>query len=247
MKLFGNKTHLFLLTGIFVLGSVLIFVNFVNQTALPESGFDFGGKRKEILHPQKPLTQTFHSSQDFFAVDLGLRNVGSNLPGQISIELRDQNCQTVLAQAIVKNQRIKNHRFYRVEFPRHTRDNPFRSGKYCLRLLYQTTEPLSKSKFPQLSSSKRAYREDEKLINTGAKNPHRDRRAVLRTVYDEGSFLNNARELNNRLSQYKPEVFKGTALTVLALLFVVGTLTLVLALIGLNIKGKVQNSRKPPK
>jgi hypothetical protein len=117
--------------------------------------------------------------------------------------------------------------YYHVNFP----TIPDSAGQtYCFKTTYFSRFDRG-SDLPYLGTSKGKQFAGWSYANEGNNRTYENRTLQMRPSYGTESFLGNLSRLNDRISQYKPEFLKGSALTLIFCAFLIGTITLVWLLI----------------
>lgn len=213
------------LITIFVLGLIWIFGSFFMDLSFPDSSYNFlGATNKVKLDSGKPVTQHFVAKENNLnQIKVILQNAEIQQGEKINFELMDADCENTLAISTHRSYHSSPFIYYRFRFAEITTS----AGQtYCLRITYYS--PLDRgSERPYLGASEGEPFTGWSYFNEATNRVYENRTLQMRPSYGSGSFLGDLQQLNNRLSQYKPEFLKGASLTLLFLAFLIGTISLV--------------------
>jgi len=222
---FIEKQAIKILGILFIGGIAWIFGSFFAHLSFPDSSYNFSGKTyQEKLKSDQPVTQTFRAKENNLnqiKIIVGNSNIQ---PGEkIVFELADALCEKTLAQNTYRFYDIPPFIYYHFTFP----PIPDSIGQiYCLKVTYSSSVD-RKSDRPYIGASGGEQFRGQLYINEGNQRISENRTLQMRPAYGTGSLFGDLKQLNNRLSQYKPEFLKGTGLTLIFSLFFIGTMALV--------------------
>ncbi|MDP3956961.1 MAG: hypothetical protein Q8Q10_00470 [bacterium] len=218
-----------LLSLLFIGGLLLILFSFYNTLSFPDTSYNFlGASGKAKLDSGKPITQVFTAKENNLNQ---VKIIGGNfdlmLREKIVFELADSGCEAILASQSANFLTPSPHIYYRFNFPA----IPDSAGKkYCFRVTYFS--PIDRGdERPYLAISEGERFRGQSYINEGNNRIYENRTLQMRPAYTVGSFPGDLGRLNDRISQYKPEFLKGSALTIIFCAFIVSTISLVWLLV----------------
>lgn len=223
-----------ILLGAVLVGFGCIGISLISGFALGDSAHHFTGKKdRERLGNQKPLAQIFEAKEN------GLSEVKYHLgnlhlwPGEeLRFELRDAECQNVLAQASAKPLLFVSPIYTQFGFDR----IPDSQGQtYCAVILYETPYTRKSADQPFLHTSE--------MLGTSYtlldKNKTKENQTLqFRPSYSAGSLTQNLWHLTERMSQYKPGYIKGSPLLILMTLVFISSLLLSLWIVFVKEEGR---------
>lgn len=218
-----------LLTALFVGGLLWIFGAFFINLSFPDTSYSFlGATKKAKLDSGKPVTQVFTAKADHLnQIKIIVDDIDLRLREKIVFELADAFCETTLARDTMTLFTPKPHIYYHFNFPA----IPDSAGQtYCFRVAYFSPFEGDYDR-PYLGASEGEQFAGWSYFNEGNNRIYEDRTLQMRPAYGSGSLLNDLEQLNNRLSQYKPEFLKGTPLTLIFGILLIGTLILIFQII----------------
>lgn len=205
-----------ILIVLFILFSGIIFWQFLSLLSFPDSNIQFEGESKqEKLYPNLPLIQKITATKNNFSqMNVSLSKFSPKFGDKIVLEILDESCQNILAKSKINTLTWNNIGYEKFSF-KPILDS---EGKiYCLKFIYI---PFGKEQ------DKRAYisshtSPDVAYTNTGNKKDsgeQKNRTLELKPAYENGSNWQNISQLMDRMSQYKPEFFKGYSLEIIFLI-----------------------------
>lgn len=218
-----------ILVTLFVSWLIWIFGSFFANLSFPDSSYTFPGRTHQVkLDPEKPVTQTFIAKENNLnQIKIVLGNSDLEFREKIVFELADATCEKILAQSTYHSYDLSPSTYYHFTFPPLTHSF---GQTYCFKTTYYSLVN-RKGDRPYLGASKGEQFLGWSYTNIGSYLIYENRTLQMRPAYGTGSFLGDLGQLNNRLSQYKPEFLKGTSLTLIFSLFFIGTLGLVYLLV----------------
>lgn len=210
----------FFLALVLMSGLVVILSIPLSQLAFPESHYTFNGKTKKVtLNPDMPVSGIFTAARDGMSqVNIPLGNSDIRWNEEILFELLDGECRETIATTVYTT--WTPHFF--TYFPFRFAPLPDSAGRqYCLRATFSSPENRKGDK-PYLSATDDPDPEflDRSFTDWGKGKTYPGQTLFLRPAYADGSMWRNLGALENRLSQYKPALFKGNFLF-LALILIV--------------------------
>ncbi len=222
MKNFSHK-HLFLI--ILLLAVFFVFFRLVKLWSFPDTNWKLAKGEKIDLEVAKSLNQKFIASRDNLSrIDILFSGSGIKPGGIIDLQLSDETCRQVLRKDSLKVSSLDAENSY-----------PFRFAKiaaaenkiFCLSLTYAPRlENGKKAKIFLLENSPAGSElfsvAGEKLANQAL---------AIRPAYQNENLWGNIREMNQRISQYKPWFLKSTFLNFIVFSFLIFSFALVTLLI----------------
>lgn len=194
---------------------LLIFFRFSTLIAFPDPHtLEQGEIRK--FYPGETLSQQFIAKRDNLGtVQFLLKPPGIKKGDTVSVKLTDETCTESIREGVLEIPFLNSDNLYLFRFPR-VEDS---KGKtYCLLLSLQTEHKKKYLRF---------FTTDGQALS-------------MRTVYRNNHWWQDISELNDRISQYKPWFLKDTFIGTIAILFVLSSLILIVALIDLKTEKELQ-------
>lgn len=220
----ASKMILLAILGISVLA---ISLRFFSLLSFPDSQATLEKGALLDIHPDQTYTQTFVADRDnLHAIQFLVRTPGIKAGDAMRIKLADASCATALRQGTLQVPFLDSDNLYVFDFPS-VKDSL--GKKYCAVLTFHTT---NKTKSLRLFTTTDDNPDTTLTATDSMIIPNQS--LSMRSVYVNSSVWQNLRELDQRISQYKPWFLKGLSIALIGLLFVVSSLTLILALIGLK-------------
>lgn len=225
----NSKKILLLLLGIFIF---LIFFKFFSILSFPDSETILDKGKELKIFPDQAFHQTFVANRDNLnKIEFLLRTPGIKAGDIVTVLLTDATCTTTLRQGTLEASFLNSDNLYVAQFPRIEDSN---GKKYCTIVSYQTTN--AKTKYLRFFTTENQNREMTLTHTNGEITKNQS--LSLRLVYNNDSVWQDLRELNQRISQYKPWFLKHFYIAAIAVLFIFLSLTLIIALITLDVKDK---------
>lgn len=194
-----------------LLAGVCVFI-FIDQLHFPHSSRNFLGSTKRAeLSANEPITQLFLASQnrlEGFQVFMGDTDLG--LGERIDFALSDQSCHKVFARASRNMFSLPATRDIRFIFPIFSAS----AGEvYCLSIEYHPGF-MKKKERPYIRVAEDEQSKGFSYTDHGKEKTYADRMLEIRPLYapEGGSLTDRVEALENRLSQYKPVLAKGSML-----------------------------------
>jgi hypothetical protein len=238
--IFKNIKIEYILLSVLLVGLFLIGFNFLKQLSFSDNSQTI--KKGERIE----LSVGDSLKQKIFAKDNGLSKIeilfgNKKLKKNYSLQfiLADKNCQKIIRQKILTGEYNFNSKYlYDFNFSK-IKDS--KNKNYCLRIEYlsrlkkEQLDPKNKIRiFAQGESEKRSGEVGIKttdsgitgdlMINSeGGQEKIKLQNISFRTSYQEESVLQSFRQLNQRISQYKPWFFKVGYLKVMLFLALIAS------------------------
>lgn len=217
----------------FLSGMAAIFLVFLADFGLGESGYNFFGKTKKVtLSPGLPVSQTFTARENgLYQVRVVLGNASISRGEHIEFQLMDEACTKILATVDFPGEPRKQGAYTVFPFPA----IPDSGGKrYCFAATYFADENRKGDK-PYISATEKPDPTfaDRVLYDSNKGKSYESQTLFLRPAYTEGLFHADLGKFLDRLSQYKPEFLKGWPIVAIFSLLVVGSLALGIRIIRL--------------
>ena len=215
-----------IILAILVLFLIGIFWRFSTLIYFPAAGGFLEKDEITKLHPAETLQQVFTvPASNLTRIEIILRSPGIAPDDQVEVKLMDGACKKTLAQGNLADSFLSSNNLYDFSFPR---IDSSAHQTYCLALTFQPQKSTAKSlQFfyrPETGASFKNLSTGE-ILN--------DQSLSFRLVYKNPSFYQNMRELNQRISQYKPAFLKAGSLSVIVGGFICLSLFFLIALIFL--------------
>lgn len=177
------------------------------------------------IFSNQSLTQTFVAKRDGLSkIEFLLRTPGPSKGDRVQVTLADETCATSLRNTTLEASFLNSDNLYEATFAP-TPDS--RDQKYCAVITYQKASTQSKSlRFFTMANT------DETLTFTPASGePTKNQSLSMRLVYNNNSVWQDLRELNQRISQYKPLFLKDAFIAGIGITSVVLSIGLITILI----------------
>ncbi len=219
----------------FLFLSSLLIVSFlsalfplVSHLALPESSYNFLGKTKKItLAPGSPVTQTFTTQDNNLnQIRFIINNLHLQKNDSLINRLLDSECKNEIRKKIF-TQTPPEQSAYSIFSFEPISDS--QGKQFCFEVTFQTKSE-KRSGWPTLSATTEPSKvfSDRQLTDTNKGEVYSQQTLFLRPAYTSDSILGNLWKLTERLSQYKPAMFKGWGLIFLVGTFVLGTIIFIM-------------------
>ena len=197
----------YILTALLAVEVVWIFTYPLFRLSFPDSSYNFLGKDKRVeLEPGKIVTQVFTADRDGLdRIKIMIGDLDTlGYQDSVALALTETDCKTLIATDTISFLTPAPRIYSAFDFDRIEHS----AGQtYCLKISYAAAERPKQR--PYLAAS-----EGEAFANTAYFDEAKDRlytgRSLqMRPSYSHVSFRDDLRELEERLSQYKPEFMKG--------------------------------------
>lgn len=195
--------------------------SFAKTFAFPDSNWPLDKGERITVLPAEIVTQPFSASEDGLRrieVLLGKFTLQDN--DELLLELRDHACSSVLAQETLSGKSFDSEYTYHFLFDRIANS---KDQTYCLTVTFNTNRPIAKDKAPRLFNDKSAPNFPHTVTNPGGEKTTGAQAIAIRPGYTNDSFIANAKEFFDRISQYKPFFLKSWFLITFAVLGIVLT------------------------
>ena len=198
----------------FILFSGIIFWQFFSLLSFADSSLNFEGKsQQEKFYPGSPLIQKITATENNFnQVNVALKKFSPKLGDKIILEIMDGSCNSNLAKTQLDIFSWYSPTYAKFRFPA---ISDSQNKTYCLKFTHilGKFKPDKKAYIPAYSLAGASY------INTGkSAEEQKDRSLGLKPAYGNGSTWQNFSQLLDRMSQYKPNYFKGISLEIIFIL-----------------------------
>lgn len=196
-----------LLIAILVIGSVSICLSPLLHLSFPESSYNFLGKDKRVeLEPGKSVTQVFTASRDGLdRIKIMIGDLDTlGFRDSIHLTLTERDCETLIATDTITWLTPEPKIYSSFDFDRIDRSA---GQSYCLKVSY--TAPNRPKQRPFIAASEGSSFADTAYTDEAKGRTYEGRSLQMRPSYSHVSFRDNLRELEERLSQYKPVFMKG--------------------------------------
>lgn len=212
------KKLLLTLLGIFV---IIIFYKFFTLLSFPDSSIVLtkGGPIKML--PKEIVSQKFTTNRNgFHTLDFLLRSPGIKPGDNVTVEIRDENCGKVLRKGNLEIPFLNSNNLYVFNF------NPIANsnGKnFCATATFEPGKGGAKNVLMFVNIDQPNGPFASNLI-TGQ--TYENQTLSIRPEYRNANVWQDLRELNQRMSQYKPWFLKGFFLETVIVLFVILSISL---------------------
>lgn len=218
-----NSTKI-LLALLGILTSLILF-QFAKNIAFPAAQTLTGDLIQKILPGQTFSQQFITESDSIEAIQVLLRTPGIKTGDTLKAQLADATCATIIREGTLETTFLNADNLYQFSFPR---VEQAQGKEFCLTLSFRATKNGSKYlRFftTPTNDSARLFTD----ISTHA--PLNGEALALRTVSRNNSLWSDLRELNQRISQYKPWFLKDLFIGSIAVFFIILSLGLITTLI----------------
>lgn len=219
------KPSIFTFSILIILG-IFLFALF-QQLAFPDANIKFLGESKRVeLAPDKPVQQTLSATQNYFqGIQIFMGDTGLSFSERIEFSLLDASCSEVLTQKTMTSFSFQSERAARFSF------DPIKTSKdttYCLSIRYLPGST-DRSERPFIRATEHEAFHSSSYTDFSKNMTYTGRSLQIRPLYASPSFTDRLQILENRLSQYKPALFKGSILIIgfLAILFGIAFISLI--------------------
>lgn len=207
------------ISTVIILVGCLLFT-FFEQLAFPDARIKFLGSSKRVeLTPNEPVRQVFLLTQNHFrGFQIFMGDTELSLSERLEFTLLDASCSSVLTQKTVTMLSQSPKRALQFSF------DPIVNSKdvsYCLSIRYLPgfTE---RTKRPFIRATENDDFQTASYTDLGKNTTYSGRSLQVRPLYASSSLIDRIQTLENRLSQYKPVLFKGLVLTIGSLATLLG-------------------------
>lgn len=191
---------------------IFMILRFGTHIALSDPSLYFLEKEKVHLFKDSVLQQQFIATADRLSSLGVIVNKDSFLPppGQLRIVLRDEKCEKIIGQKKISLYTIMYSRIEKMTFP--TIYNS-KGKQYCFEAYYELDETKNDdARYIYLWRSQSVQFENAYYTHNG--NTGKGYSLLFRPYYREMSPAAAIAKTNQRISQYKADVFKGPVLTI---------------------------------
>ncbi len=222
MSILNTRTALVLILTLFVIG---IFFRFTSLIHFPDSQTILEKGDTQKLLVTQSLKQTFLPNRaGLSGIEFLMRTPGPNTDDVVEITIADDTCSQPLRNSMLQPSFLNSNNLYAAYFP------PIEDSqdkRYCAVISYQAAE--SDTRYLRFFTIENTDSATSLSLPKG--NVAKNQSLSLRLVYNNDSFWGDLKELNQRMSQYKPWFLKGLFITVIGGLFLVLSIGLLIALI----------------
>ncbi len=202
------------------LAVTLGFFFFSERLLFPDPAIKFLGESKRVeLTPGKPVTQVFTIRESRLAgFQLFMGDTDLGLGESIEFSLLDPTCSVLVKKMVRTAFTFPVTRELRFTF------DPIEDslGKsYCLSVRFDEGRQ-KQSERPFIRATEDSAFESYSYTDTSKNKTYIGRSLQVRPLYSEPSYGNRFQQLENRLSQYKPVLFKGYVLAIGVLIIFLG-------------------------
>jgi hypothetical protein len=223
MPIFSQKKILLALLGILV---ILIGFRFFANISFPDSGIVLEKGELYKLLPEKMLSQKFAANRDNLdKIEFLLRTPGVREGDTVDMTLADETCAGAIRKGTLEVPFLNSDNLYVFDFPRIADSN---GKQYCITAMLHAGNKTTK--YVQFFTTDASILDAP--VTDRSNDTAMDGRALsMRPAYVNGSVWQDMRELNQRISQYKPWFLKGALIATVAIFFVVLSIGLIAILI----------------
>lgn len=211
---------------IILIALVLITVRLINLWSFPDTDWILKKGEKTALESNYPLLQKFTAVKNNLSkIEILFSSSDIKPGGAILMKVLDENCSQVLRKQEMRTANLEAENTYAFRFSK----IPDSEGKnYCLALSFSPFSPNGKKAKVFLNDNPPS---GSRLTNSATGKEFPGKSLAIRPGYQKNTVWENARELNQRISQYKPWFLKHYFLYAIVSLFVLLSLLLVAVLI----------------
>jgi hypothetical protein len=203
----------------------LVFSGLIDRWAFPDTNWDISGNGEKVeIKPGYPIIQKFEAGRNNLSrIRILFGRSYNKDAGEIYLKLTDESCKNIIEEKTFERSSIKSEGYYDFKF---SKISDSKNRKFCLLVDFKP----EKEKYKKLnmfisekSASENQLFINEKEIKNGA--------LAMRPAYEGDGLRGNMKELNQRISQYKPWFFKGVYLYAIFFLFVLLTIFFIFLII----------------
>ena len=211
-----------ILIGIILATSIISACNFLNSLVFYDGEFTVDGKIE--LPPHHTLVQKFTARRNNLQrVEIIINTNRMSSKNHLVAKLQDADCENVLREGTLRLNRRDWNDLYEMNFSS-IRDSA--GQEYCLKITYEATPGSSrKIKFSTGENP------SSSVLDTFDGQTYENRSLAMRPAYKNDRWWQDVRELNQRISQYKPFFLKHYFLYAIAFGFILISLILAALLI----------------
>lgn len=222
MKNFSYK-YLFLIIAL--LAVFFVFFRFYQQWSFPDTAWQLAKGEKTDIESKKPLQQKFIASRDNLSrIDIFLSSSSIKPGGTLKMAILDEACANILRTETWKVKDLDSEDSYSFRFAKIPES---KNKTYCFSLVY--TPLLENGKKAKIFLNENPPAGSELILTT--QEIIDSRSLAIRPAYQNDNLAGNIRELNQRISQYKPWFLKSIFLNIIVFSFLLLSFALVTILI----------------
>jgi len=207
----------------------LVFAGLVERWAFPDTSWDLSGNGEKVeIKPGYPIMQKFEAGRnDLSRIRILFGRSYNKDAGEIYLKLADGSCLNAVEEKTLKRSSIKSEGYYDFKF---SNIPDSKNRKFCLSIEFKPKNEKHKDLNVFLSS---VTVSGSQLIDTSNKDEGETKNGALamRPAYEGDGLWSNIKELNQRISQYKPWFLKGVYLYAIFFLFILLTFFLIILII----------------
>lgn len=200
---------------------------------LPYSGMSTAGKSDKFeLYPNLPLIQKFSADQDNFSrIKFQLSGPDLDSGDKIKMQLTDETCQNVIKEDEIQTSKLSSENYDYFDFSK-IKDS--RDRIFCFSLIY---EPINESttKTPDVAARRDINAIFISLNDMRTGKEYNSKHLNMKLAYKNDHWWQDAENLTERISQYKPFFLKKCYLASVILAFLILSFATVIILINLKI------------
>lgn len=204
---------------------LLLFFRFALALSFPDIGWKIGKDDKIKMGVGSPIIQKFEAGKNNLSrIDI-LFGKSNTISGKFSLEIYDENCSRLLRKKTVYFQTPNSDNTYDFAFSK-IKDS--KDKTYCLKLFF--TPKNKKMKTPYVFIIGNSRPENKFLFDSGEKQEYPGKSLSFRPAYKNDCWWQDFKELDRRISQYKPWFLKQhylAAIFILAIILSVGLVVVI--------------------
>lgn len=205
---------------------LLLFFRFALALSFPDTSWEIRKDDKIKIGVYFPVIQKFEAGKNNLSRINILFGKSDAISGKFSLEVYDENCSRLLREKSVPFQTLSSDSTYDFAFSK-IKDS--KNKTYCLKLFF--TPKNEKMKNPYVFIVDNSRPENKSLFDSGEKQEYPGKSLSFRPAYKNDSWWQDFKELDQRISQYKPWFLKQYYLAILFVLAIILSIGLVVILI----------------
>ncbi|EKE16375.1 MAG: hypothetical protein ACD_11C00018G0011 [uncultured bacterium] len=212
-----------ILIAIFIILTVLIFFKLFSLLAFPDSEIVLEKEEDMQLKEKQSLQQKFIAKYDgLMRIQVLMRHSGINKGNIIKMQIADENCANIIFENELEKGFLSSENLHIFNFPK---INNSKEKTFCL---IATLEEKKDKNARFFTNDKNYFSFPLEKVST--EKEASGQQLSMRPVYKNTGVLQDLRELNQRISQYKPFFLKHYYLWAIIILFLFLSIGLVIIL-----------------
>lgn len=209
---------------------LFVFLKLSSIWSFPDTDWLMQRDGKIELKPKEVVIQKFRANRDNLARIEFLfgRSYLKSIGGNIKIQLAEEDCSAIISESFLKISALSLDDANDFTFPK-VRDS--KNKIYCVKISFIPGPGSISRKKPSIFTNNNSMPENIHLFNSATNEELKNQSLSMRPAYKNDNIWQDATELNQRLSQYKPWFLKQYYLGFVIISFIVLSILLVAILI----------------